>query len=435
MTATIEIFRSGAWVPAARLAPADTEQGYRGACQFDYMIEYAADHAGPETADASGVSCQFPTDFRPYDLKRWPAFVLDILPGGYGRRQWLKQLELRDGPRAEWPLLTRGTAYPPGNLRVAEAVAARNPDTLVPTADGDEIPIRDHPGFAQADVIERTEAFVEYAYQHGIYAAGASDVQGVAPKLLLNRDKGGAWHAEGRLADVDIDSHWLVKRPRGDRAADLKVLRNEAAYMRVASEIGLKVHADLTWQDDSLFVPRFDRQVRDGEVERYGLESLCSASGITEYGARIHHEVLCATILRYSSLADEDLLEYIQRDVANVVLGNKDNHARNTALLRLENGTVRLTPLFDFAPMYLDPEGIARDCRWQVNIEQAGHPNWQQVIGLFPEHQEFLTDQLRCFGRVIERLTDTMRGCGIDDDIIEHRSKPIDRHSRQLLEL
>lgn len=435
MTATIEIFRSGTWVQAARLAPVYTEQGYLGACQFDYMLEYAAEYAGPETAKAAGVSCQFPTDFRPYDLTRWPAFVLDILPSGYGRQQWLKQLELRDGPRADWPLLTRGTAYPPGNLRVAEAVAARDPDTLVPMADGDEIAIRDHPGFPRTDVIERTEAFVEYAYQHGIYAAGASDVQGVAPKLLLNRDKGGAWHAEGRLADVDIDSHWLVKRPRGDRAADRQVLRNEAAYMRVASAIGLKVHADLEWQDDSLFVPRFDRQVRDGEVARYGMESLCSATGVAEYGARIHHDVLCDTIVRYSSQPDEDLLEYIRRDIANVVLGNKDNHARNTALLRYEDGQVEISPLFDFAPMYLDPEGIARVSRWQADVEQAGHPDWQQVIALFPEHQEFLADQLRCFGRTIERLAETMRTSGVDDDIIEHCSKAIDRHSRQLLEL
>jgi hypothetical protein len=35
---------------------------------------------------------------------------------------------------------------------------------------------------------------------------------------------------------------------------------------------------------------------------------------------------------------DNDLLEYIKRDIANVVLGNKDNHARNTAVMRYENG-------------------------------------------------------------------------------------------------
>jgi len=254
----------------------------------------------------------------------------------------------------------------------------------------------------------------------------------VAPKLLLNQDKAGAWHAEGRLDDAEVASYWLVKRPRGDRAADRQVLRNEAAYMHVALALGLKVHAELRWQEDNLFVPRFDREVRDGDVMRYGMESLCSASGIAEYGARVPHQVLCETITEYCSQPEEDLLEYIRRDVSNVVLGNTDNHARNTALLRFEDGKVELAPLFDFAPMYLDPQGVARVCRWSGDIEVAGHPDWQQVIAQFPKHTDFLTGHLRQFADAIERLPDTMNACGVDNDIIEQRSPAIDRHAQQL---
>ena len=435
MTATLEIYRDSTWMPAATLRPADSRQGYRGACQLDYLIEYAAEFAGPDTAATAGLSCRYPADFQQYRLKHWPAFILDILPNGYGRQQWLEQLHLQDGPAADWPLLTRGTAFPPGNLRVAEAVAAKDLDTLVPTAESVEVAMRDHPGFAHADVIARTEAFVEYAFQHGVYAAGASDVQGVAPKLLLTKDRYGAWHAEGRLDDADVESYWLVKRPRGDRAADRQVLRNEAAYMRVASRLGLRVHADLAWEDDNLFVPRFDRAVHDGDVARYGMESLCSAAGVAEYGARVAHDKLCDAILRYSSDPDIDLCEYVKRDVANVVLGNKDNHARNSALLRFEDGRIELAPLFDFAPMYLDPEGIARVCRWPGQVEQAGNPDWQQVIELFPAQQNWLREELHQFGRALERLPDTMRECGVDDDITEHRIATIERHEQQLLRL
>lgn len=435
MTATLEIYRGGDWVPAAILVPAELTAGHRSACVFDYALEYAAKFAGPQTADAAGLSCRFPADFQQYRLDHWPAFILDILPSGYGRQQWLEQLQLPDGPSADWPLLTHGTAYPPGNIRVAEAVAAKDTSTLVPTASGDEVAMRDHPGFERDEVLARGEAFVEYAFQHGIYAAGASDVQGAAPKLLLAQDHRGAWHAEGRLEDSDVASHWLVKRPRGDRAADRKVLRNEAAYMRVASQLELHVYAEPGWEADNLFVPRFDRAVRDGEVERYGMESLCSAAGVAEYGARIENEVLCETILQYSTQPADDLVEYIQRDIVNVVLGNKDNHARNTALLRLDDGRVELAPLFDFAPMYLDPEGIARVCRWSTEIEKAGHPNWRQVIALFAEHEPKLTDRLRKFAPLLERLPETMRACDIDDDIIEQRLPAIERHSRQLLEL
>lgn len=435
MAATLEIYRGGAWQPAAVLTPADEQAGLGGACRFEYLDAYAADYAGLGTSAAAGLSCRYPADFQQYRLDHWPPFVLDLLPSGYGRRQWLEQLDLQDGPAADWPLFLRGTAYPPGNIRVAEAVAAKNPSTLTPTASGDVVPMKDHPGFERADVIARNEAFVEYAFQHGIHAAGASDVQGVAPKLLLARDHRDAWHAEGRLADEDVQSHWLVKRPRGDRAADRKVLRNEAAYMRVAKHLGLKVYAELEWEEDNLFVPRFDRRVRDGNVERYGMESLYSASGVAEYGARVSHETLCNAIEAYCTEPEAELIEYVKRDIVNVVLGNKDNHGRNTAFLRYETGIVKLAPLFDFAPMYLDPEGIARVCRWSGNAENAGDPEWAAVVGLFPGKEKTLRAALREFGHRLRRLPDIMRGSGVDDDIIEQRDRSIQTHSLQLLAL
>lgn len=435
MTATFEIYRDGRWQTAAVLTPTDEAAGLDGACQFDYVLEYAAAFAGPDTAAAAGLSCRFPADFQQYRLDHWPAFVLDLLPNGYGRQQWLDQLEIQDGPTADWPLLRRGTAYPPGNLRVAEAMAAKNPSTPVPTAAGDIVPMNEHPGFQRADVLARGEAFAEYAFQHGIYAAGASDVQGVAPKLLLACDHGGAWHAEGRLPDDEVQSHWLVKRPRGERADDRKVLRNEAAYMQVAARLGLRVHAALEWQEDNLFVPRFDRCVRDGEVERYGMESLYSAAGIAEYGARVSHEVLCDSIETYCTEPATELLEYIKRDVLNVVMGNKDNHGRNTAFIRHQNGTVALAPLFDFAPMYLDPEGIARVCRWSDDRETAGDPEWARVLEYFGERGDTLGDALRAFGQRLEPLAELMRDCGVDDDIVEQRSHSIQKHVPQLLAL
>lgn len=422
-------------MPAGTLTPADTGQGYQGACQFDYLLDYAAENAGPETAAAAGVSCRYPVDFDLHRHNHWPPFVLDILPSGYGRRQWLEQLELADGPSADWPLLMHGTAFPPGNLRIAEAVAAKDLDRLVPTAAGDAVPMRNHPGFAREELLARDEAFVEYAYQHGIYAAGGSDVQGVAPKLLLAEDRHGAWHAEGRLQDQEVKAHWLVKRPRGNTAADRQVLRNEAAYMRVAKNLGLRVHADLVWQENNLFVPRFDRAVRGHRVARYGMESLCSLAGVAEFGARVLHDTLCDALLRYGTNPQEDLLEYIKRDVVNVVLGNKDNHARNMAVLRYDDGTVTLAPLFDFAPMYLDPEGIPRVCRWDGDAEQAGNPAWKAVAERFPDYRDRLETELRRFGKAIERLSNIMRECDVDDDIIEHRARAIDAHAKLLLTL
>jgi serine/threonine-protein kinase HipA len=305
----------------------------------------------------------------------------------------------------------------------------------VPTATGDLVPMHDHPGFAREAVIARSEAFVEYAFQHGIYAAGGSDVQGVAPKLLLAQDRDGAWHAEGRLPDAAVAAHWLVKRPRGNTAADRKVLRNEAAYMRVAGALGLRVYGDLTWENDCLFIPRFDRIVQDGALQRLGMESLASLANVAEYGARIPHDILCQAMIDHCSEPASDLLEYIKRDIVNVVMGNKDNHARNTVVLRDEDGSVALSPEFDFAPMYLDPEGIARVCRWDGNAEEGGVPNWEVVVQRYRDHLEDPVPALRDFGRQIERLPELMRELGVDDDIIEHQAGGIEQHARALMKL
>lgn len=74
----------------------------------------------------------------------------------------------------------------------------------------------------------------------------------------------------------------------------------------------------------------------------------------------------------------QEVLEYIKRDIANLALGNKDNHARNTAVQRDFDGRIALTPLYDFAPMYLHPDGIARRIRWRD--EQGGRPDWGRVL-------------------------------------------------------
>ena len=179
-------------------------------------------------------------------------------------------------------------------------------------------------------------------------------------------------------------------------------------------------------------MPRFDRIVEGGKVMRIGMESLCSAVGVAEYGARITHERACKAIEAHCTDAARELLEYIRRDVVNVVMGNKDNHGRNTALLRHETGRVELSPLFDFAPMYLDPEGIARVCRWSEDAETVGEPEWGKVIEKFAKHTNSLRTALLEFRDALQRLPEIMRDCGVDDDVIEHLIPGIELHAQQL---
>ena len=46
-----------------------------------------------------------------------------------------------------------------------------------------------------------------------------------------------------------------------------QVLSNEASYLEVARKFGIRTGEPLVYEDDVLFVPRFDRKVTDGLVE------------------------------------------------------------------------------------------------------------------------------------------------------------------------
>lgn len=67
--------------------------------------------------------------------------------------------------------------------------------------------------------------------------------------------------------------------------------------------------------------------------------------------------------------------EWVKRDLLNVAFANSDNHGRNTALLKTPQGTW-LAPVFDFAPMKADPEGIIRTTTWGAPFEEGREFKW-----------------------------------------------------------
>jgi serine/threonine-protein kinase HipA len=115
----------------------------------------------------------------------------------------------------------------------------------------------------------------------------------------------------------------------------------EERYHLIAKEFGIQVFEFLFWKVDTLFIPRFDVQVENKKMFRFRLESMTSAMGISEFGTRPSHE-------------------------------------QYTAFLKSPT-TCRLSPLFDFAPMVLDSEGITRVCRWSDRREVAAEPQWQAI--------------------------------------------------------
>lgn len=365
---TIQLHAAGAWLDVASVSLlGDAALGWRCAAYGGYDAAWSVAHWGAR--DAHALSCRWPVGLEPLELSHWPVFLIDMLPQGFGRQEMLRRLGLSPlaEASADWSLLHGGAANPIGHLRVKEAA-----QWLASQAGAMR-------GFSEDEVASRGEGFAEYLASHGLFVAGSSGVQGEWPKILMTRGHDGLLYLDHTLPDEQAAEHFIVKFARGTDAALASILRHEAPWMALAQRLGLRVHGSLVLRERALFIPRFDRQVMaDGCVLRLAQESIASLTGMPGLDAVPSHDAVCRQLLAQCSDPQAEVLEYIKRDVANLALGNKDNHARNTAVQRDFEGHVALTPLFDFAPMYLHPDGIARRIRWQDN--DGGQPDWGRVI-------------------------------------------------------
>ena len=69
-------------------------------------------------------------------------------------------------------------------------------------------------------------------------------------------------------------------------------------------------------------------------------------------------------ISEYSSVPEADLAEYIAREAFSTACKNTDNHGRNFSFLKTA-GDIRISPIYDMAPMAWDTEGISRSTHWK----------------------------------------------------------------------
>lgn len=431
-TAILELHHAGIWHQAAELQALSHNR-----VRFSYLDSYVFGDVNLP------VSLTVPVGLRPAprmqgamgseaDL-RPPSFLYDLVPQGKGRKFLLSALNLPDSDEMVMPLVLAGAFNPIGCLRISTAMdfynqeAKKNPDPQ----------LKD--GIRLDDITHRTDEFLNHISVHSMLATGTTGVQGVAPKFLLTTDIHGRWFADMALPDDLACEHWLVKLPRGKSDEDRAVLRNEAAYLRVADAAGLRCKYAPVLRSEMLFVRRFDRQVTPGVggVQHLHQESLASIVEQRGFGMTHSQQTLLAGIRQVVTDPAEEAIEFIKRDVLNLALRNTDNHARNTAVQRTPEGLIQLTPLFDFAPMFKDPEVVSRSCHWRdkQGVRQA---DWKQVINQLevPEPElERIAAELVQFSETVGRLDVIARDCGVDEDVIAQCAKSIESQARQLQDI
>lgn len=413
---TIQLFVDGRWNDVAGvMLLSQPERGWMAHTYSGYAVEWAVEWTGRR--DAYALGSQFPVGIQPWKLEHWPVFLLDLLPQGYGRGELLRQIGLPETAQesADWALLNAGAGNPIGNLRVKEAsewlLARTEP----------------HQGFSDDEVAARSDDFTHYLSMHGLFVAGSSGVQGEWPKILLTRGKDGLLYLDHALPDSDAAEHYVVKFGRGPNAALASVLRHEAPFMTIAAYLGLRVHKPLELRERALFIPRFDREVTAAGVLRHGQESLAALMGLPGFGVAPLHDDVVARLAETCTDPTSEVLEYLRRDVANLAFGNKDNHARNTALQRFADGKIRLTPLFDFVPMYLHPDGISRRMRWRD--KERLNVDWSAVLNEVCKKTglpwEGLAVGMRALIPLLHDILNDGKGFGLEPDVHEFIAKAI----------
>lgn len=426
---TLQIYQEDEWLDCAIVEIVGQQQtGWQAATRTSYLFEYAISYMN--LSDGHALAYHLPVNVQNTLQSTWPAFLMDLLPQGYGRKELLRQLNFSENTQeqADWALLKAGAGNPIGNLRIKEAYEWLQ----------GQFPVQQNHGFSLDQVVERQENFIESLASYGLFIAGSSGIQGEWPKLLLTQGHDDLFYLDHTLTDHQVKQHWLVKFSRGSDQNLDKILMHEALYMKIAQYLGLRVHQELELHGKTLFIPRFDRKVIEGKVERIAQESIASLGGKAGFGVRMTHNQICSLLMQCCTEPKQEIFEYLKRDLANVALGNKDNHTRNTAIQRFNKGIIQLTPLFDFAPMWLHPDGIARTTRWERD-DHGGMPIWHSVIEQIAEStmidpkeiKAVLIEQLPLYQGLLEH----MQYLQLAPEILENSQYRIDNICQQLEEL
>ncbi|NTA84440.1 type II toxin-antitoxin system HipA family toxin [Agrobacterium tumefaciens] len=422
MRLTLQTHFYGQWHHAATLELKDDAAGFQGASIVDYDLDYfvtiaSAEFAGGKTVrDHRALSVRYPVDLENRYSRNWPPFLLDLMPQGHARRKLAEHLSLAEGSRAsDLPLLLRSAAGGIGNIRIKEAAEAET----------ERLRGVERQGVTEAEILERSDRFMEVADRFGMLASGSSGLQGEWPKVSMTQANDGLYYPDSFVTDDEAVRHVIVKLVRSNEPVDRLILEGEALYSRIAQEIGLNVDEPSTYAESVLIIPRFDRKKKEGGgTVRLGQESLVSAIGVADFGHVGSHEAYIDVLRQYSANPFADIVEYLKRDIANLALGNPDNHGRNSALSKHQDGTIRLSPLFDFAPMRLAKEGIVRSTRWAMmrDVGRDHLPDWKRICAELipdPDEQNALAADLSVFSEYLRQTPAMAKDMGGSPEILE----------------
>lgn len=390
LTLTLQTFFDMQWHDMAILSFDNKTYKFQ---HLEYLEEYAMQHLLEDNLFA--CSLHYPINFY-NDNKGFAYFLDDIVPSGASRNYWENALNLR-GLKAEeayYQLLKYGAIAPIGHLRIKEAYEEIhnkiNQNTVFYTID---------------DVKNRCSSFLEHCHEQGMIVSGATGAGGEAPKILIRMNLQQHIWIDNEQSGKSQDDYFLVKYPRHKKTErDCDILRAEYYYYQELASMGFdtidikKMRLEEGEDYPSLWLPRFDIiHDENGNCQRYAVESVYSLMQ-KGAGSTLKHEACIEQLINLIQKSNtiqnggvfnvaEFVIEWVRRDLLNIIFGNSDNHGRNIAFLRSKND-IKLAPIYDFAPMKADPEGIVRTIKWSDKVEKGGEYDFQAIAESLAYHIE-----------------------------------------------
>jgi len=144
----------------------------------------------------------------------------------------------------------------------------------------------------------------------------------------------------------------LCKRDRGRFPG---LVHNEIAGMSLMAYAGVPTAThSVNRLDASIYeTARFDRVTgSDGRIRRLHAEDGCQMTGHTSLAKYADprgpsYQSIMAALRRHSADAVTDGERLLRWAIANIVIGNRDAHAKNISILHDLDGTIRLAPVYD----------------------------------------------------------------------------------------
>jgi len=268
-----------------------------------------------------------------------PGLIYDSLPDGWGYRLMHRRMQARGWDPDKVSTLDR-LAYLGANTMGALTYAP----ALVDTLEGRDLTLLHLAQEVQAVLVDDSHEVLAELARAGTASAGAR------PKALVsfNPDTGAM---STQASEVTGGQAWLVKFPGNDDARDSCALEELYAQMAHHCQLGMTETRffELPGGRSAFATQRFDRR---GE-QRVHVHSLAGLLHTNFQVPSVSYEDFFR-VTRRLTRDQRELKKAVQRCVFNIVMNNRDDHAKNLSFLLEADGNWHLAPPYDltYCPGY-----------------------------------------------------------------------------------